>query len=58
MSKPRYGGEKNVLGYLSFHMGLRKHVEHIGTVEAWRQKELAPVCTENPVTIQHVKVDY
>ena len=23
------------------------------TVEAWRQKEPAPVCTENPVTIQH-----
>ena len=39
-------------------MGLRKHVEHFETVEAWRQKELAPVCTENPVTIQHVKVDY
>ena len=28
------------------------------TVEASRQKEQAPVCTENPVTIQHVKVDY
>ena len=28
------------------------------TVEASRQKELILVCTENPVTIQHVKVDY
>ena len=39
-------------------MSLPKHVEHIGTVEAWRQKELVPVCTEDPVTIYHVKVDY
>ena len=28
------------------------------TVEASRQKELIFVCTENPVTVQHVKVDY
>jgi len=41
-------------------MGLRKHAEYFffETAKASRQKELALVYTENPVTVQHVKVDY
>ena len=57
MSKPRYGGERR-LRVSTLANGLAKTCRKFETVEAWRQKELAPVCTENPVTIQHVKVDY
>ena len=51
--------EKNVLGYLSIlKHGLAETCRIFETVEASRQKELIFVCTENPVTVQHVKVDY
>ena len=51
--------EKNVLGYLSIlKHGLAETCRIFETVEALRQKELIFVCTENTVTVQHVKVDY
>ena len=59
IGKPRYGGEKCLRVSIHPDIWACGNMSNIfENVEASRQKELTPVCTENPVTIQHVKVDY